>query len=422
MGDLEEMKLELDEDPNKTSPVGPSSSRSDMGSARYNPFEDLRSKIENSPSSGTLSTSPPKSASTSASISVSPRASTSPKRHRSERPPTQKLERQKSDSFTDDAMLIYNEFSKTLNSLQKPTVLLYGLTGTGKSSVLNAVFGSRLAETGEGKPITQNFVKYAPDDFPIVIYDSRGLEHGRSDIFLQETREFLHNLEESSNPMENRIHVVWYVIDLANCRLQDFEGTICRTLFPDLPIIFLLNKCDLVSSNKAVKIQAEIEKLDLKRCYGIFRTAADPDVNSIRFPETCPVCGSDDLVAKRKAKVIICDKGHESPILAQPEGFSDVVKATIRALPKLAQESFVCAQRVSVKQKDLLAKEIIRQHANNVIAGIFNTNLSREMVAMASRLGNLFGFVKYSSVVGQDRKVSPSSSSISFRLLTLLSS
>eukprot|EP01102_Stenamoeba_stenopodia_P022520 TRINITY_DN9420_c0_g1_i2.p1 TRINITY_DN9420_c0_g1~~TRINITY_DN9420_c0_g1_i2.p1 ORF type:complete len:720 (-),score=138.45 TRINITY_DN9420_c0_g1_i2:181-2340(-) len=359
------------------------------------------------------SSAPPKSATVSIS-SPSPRNSTSvspPKRpasiaHRSasDRPPTQKLERQKSESFTEDVMVIFNEFSKTLKSLQKPTVLLYGLTGTGKSSVLNAVFSTRLAETGEGKPVTQNFVKYAPDDFPIVIYDSRGLEHGRSELFLQETRDFLRSLEESTNPMENRIHVVWYVIDLANCRLQDFEGTICRTLFPDLPIIFLLNKCDLVSNNKANKIQSEIEKLGLKRCYGIFKTSADPDGNSIRFPDTCPVCGSDDLVAKRKTKMILCDKGHECPIRAEPEGFSEVVKATIRALPKLAQESFVCAQRVSVKQKDLLAKQIIIQHTNNVVTGIFNSNLSSEMIAMASRLGNLFGFVKFSSVLGQDRK------------------
>ena len=58
-------------------------------------------------------------------------------------------------------------------------VLLVGGTGTGKSSTLNALFGSIVAKVGDGvDPETQNIKSYSLHDY-LRIHDSAGLGDGR---------------------------------------------------------------------------------------------------------------------------------------------------------------------------------------------------------------------------------------------------
>jgi len=35
-----------------------------------------------------------------------------------------------------------------------------------------------------GKPLTQHFTRYAPDEMPVVVYDSKGLEQGFHEEFV----------------------------------------------------------------------------------------------------------------------------------------------------------------------------------------------------------------------------------------------
>ncbi len=42
-----------------------------------------------------------------------------------------------------------------------PNILLAGATGVGKSSLVNLCFGQDFAETGTGKPVTQNMFAYS---------------------------------------------------------------------------------------------------------------------------------------------------------------------------------------------------------------------------------------------------------------------
>lgn len=63
--------------------------------------------------------------------------------------------------FVDDAGALFKQFEQAFGDatkhLRKPNVLLTGSTGAGKSSLINAVFGQKLAKTGTGVPITQHF-------------------------------------------------------------------------------------------------------------------------------------------------------------------------------------------------------------------------------------------------------------------------
>ena len=47
----------------------------------------------------------------------------------------------------------------TQNLTSKLNVLIVGKTGVGKSTLINAVFGDKVAKTGSGKPVTQEILK-----------------------------------------------------------------------------------------------------------------------------------------------------------------------------------------------------------------------------------------------------------------------
>lgn len=68
---------------------------------------------------------------------------------------------------------------QTRNLLRPLDVLLVGGTGTGKSSTLNALFGSTVAKVGDGvDPETQNVTSYQLHDY-LRVHDSAGLGDGR---------------------------------------------------------------------------------------------------------------------------------------------------------------------------------------------------------------------------------------------------
>lgn len=64
------------------------------------------------------------------------------------------------------------EALKKVNS--KLNVLIVGKTGVGKSTLINAVFGDKVAKTGSGKPITQEITEIKVNK-NFSIYDTKYL-------------------------------------------------------------------------------------------------------------------------------------------------------------------------------------------------------------------------------------------------------
>ena len=58
-------------------------------------------------------------------------------------------------------------------------ILIAGRSGVGKSTLINAVFQKNLAETGQGRPVTQNTREISKEGIPLTIFDSRGLERSQ---------------------------------------------------------------------------------------------------------------------------------------------------------------------------------------------------------------------------------------------------
>ncbi|WRG16139.1 50S ribosome-binding GTPase [Helicobacter pylori] len=71
-----------------------------------------------------------------------------------------------------------HEHFKNLKDIKesKMNILLMGYTGSGKSSLINALFGEEIAKTGVGKPITQHIEKYIDEQKGLVFWDTQGIE------------------------------------------------------------------------------------------------------------------------------------------------------------------------------------------------------------------------------------------------------
>lgn len=150
------------------------------------------------------------------------------------------------------AINIEKEFDEQVKNIVKANVMVVGGTGVGKSSLINAVFGSEVARVGTGKPQTKGIHVYDSSDSPVVIFDTEGYEIFSGEIDNSNFKNIVLAEIERRNSLDlkEQIHLFWYCISAANHRLTNY----------DLENIKALNKMGI---NLAVAItQCDTEELD----------------------------------------------------------------------------------------------------------------------------------------------------------------
>ena len=118
------------------------------------------------------------------------------------------------------------DLDSRLNSDNLPpaNIMVAGITGTGKSTLINAVFGSDMAATGTGRPVTEHIDEYENGDIPIHIWDTVGLE-----LDSEKTRESIRSIKATiaakaeSNDLYDKVHAIWYCINSGSNRYQGAE-------------------------------------------------------------------------------------------------------------------------------------------------------------------------------------------------------
>lgn len=185
-----------------------------------------------------------------------------------------------------------NDWIELQNKIKKPRVLIAGITGSGKSSIINAIFGVTVANVGVGLPITQYFQKFEPNNKPIIIYDSKGLECGMHDDFIKTTKEFI----DTNTP---NIDIIWYVINSASARINPFEQVLLEEIFKDIPLIIILNKADITTNDDLQVLEDVIMSYNLPHLLGVYATIGDRKKPVL---SQCPECKSDDFIIKIKEK------------------------------------------------------------------------------------------------------------------------
>ena len=143
---------------------------------------------------------------------------------------------------------------------------IFGKTGVGKSTLVNAIFGTEIAQTGIGEPVTRAEHLYLHQSGTLGVLDTRGLEVGRdNDALISELRDYLAAMRR--RPLAEQLHVAWYCVRAGDRRFESTEADFIRALHElGLPVILVLTQVPRAGDRvhpDAEALAASIAALDL---------------------------------------------------------------------------------------------------------------------------------------------------------------
>lgn len=212
----------------------------------------------------------------------------------------------------------------------KLNVLIVGKTGVGKSTLINAVFGDKVAETGSGKPITQEIIKIEVNK-NFSIYDTKGLEMKDFENTYSNIENFLE--EDSRKKADEQIHIVWFCIAEPGRRIEEGEKRLFKLL-----------------QQKNYTILTVITK-----------ATQDKDENNEKFSDKVKseLCINDNSLQRVMALEIEDDDGNIKPL----KGIDSLIKKTYDALPEASKQAFVREQKYNKNLKYQTSLDIINRYS-----------------------------------------------------------
>jgi len=234
------------------------------------------------------------------------------------------------------------EIKKDLENFKKPAILVMGGTGTGKSTLVNLVFGREVAKAGVVKPVTKGINTY--DDPRVTVYDSEGYETGEEEQ--KRYNELINSfLDENRQADDTRVHMVWYCLSLPAARFTGLDLKMLKSIKArEIPVAVILTKVDSATEEKSRLMISQIKEDCKEDCpdLEIFETTTNEkllkELGSVekiinwsyeRLPEErrlAFIASCRAGIAKKKERGAACVKQHSAlaaGIGAAPIPFSD---------------------------------------------------------------------------------------------------
>jgi uncharacterized protein (DUF697 family)/GTPase Era involved in 16S rRNA processing len=207
---------------------------------------------------------------------------------------------------------------------------IFGKTGVGKSTLVNAIFGADVAETGIGAPVTQGSHLYLHAQGHFGVLDTRGLEIGTDDsTILKELQEYVRELRRA--PLSEQVHVAWYCIRAGDRRFEDTEEAFIRGLDElGLQVLVVLTQVPMRGG------QYHPDALELVKV-----------IND----RNLPLHGEPIFLTNAQADDFAGLPAH---------GLQELLDATFRAAPQAVQGALTAAQKIDLKRKRADAEKAIR--------------------------------------------------------------
>jgi predicted GTPase len=163
-------------------------------------------------------------------------------------------------------------------------ILIAGLSGVGKSTLINGIFGENVARTGVGRPVTQEIEYYPGSERKIggtdqksqvSFYDTVGLE--MSEAQRKKVSDQIADLMKK----ENSPHLCWYCVSAEGARIQEKEFEFINSLGKfNIPVIVVLTQS--YTAEKADALEAQIRKENLNICDVIQVVAIEKTQHDVR--------------------------------------------------------------------------------------------------------------------------------------------
>jgi uncharacterized protein (DUF697 family)/GTP-binding protein EngB required for normal cell division len=230
-----------------------------------------------------------------------------------------------------------DEFRKTYqeqaDEIGRFNLAVFGKTGAGKSTLINAVFGEEVAPTGIGEPVTQEEHLYLHKAGFLGLLDTRGLEIGKdTDTLIAELGEYVRKMREK--PLMEQVHLAWYCVRATDRRFEETEAEFIRRLHElRLPVIVVLTQ--VPSRNGLHHSDA---------------TTLAEHIASLKLP----IAGGRPILVMAKADGFTGLEGH---------GLKELVDATFRVAPEGVEAALAAAQKVDLARKRKQAKHVVRTAA-----------------------------------------------------------
>lgn len=261
-------------------------------------------------------------------------------------------------------------------------IMVLGLTGSGKSTLINAVFGRNVAAVGAGKPLTKEITCYKNGS--LYLYDTEGIEvdGNQQEHIINDICTTIRSC--SHQGITNQIHMIWYCID-ATSRIQDIELTLLKRVNQcikeskkDIPIIFIITKPALVD----------------EEAYDVIHKCLYESITPI-FPKY-----KNNIVEVQAISTTVGRGTHK--ITLDSYGLDDLDNCVRKLLPETIRDTYDTYQCINLKAKINKANKILFTHyatAGAVIAGGSSVTgiddtlaLIGMQIAMFAEIGNVFHF------------------------------